>query len=127
MPERRVTVAAPEGLHARPAAVFVKAATATGAAVTIARPEGGTAADARSLLSVLALDVRHGEEVVLRTDCTGPESVAALDLLAALLSAPPAPPEPPAAHTSPASSPPAAPAVPTSPASPPAAPEGGDG
>jgi phosphocarrier protein len=83
MPERRATVAAPEGLHARPAARFVQAVTAAGAAVTIARPGAGEPADARSILAVLALDVRQGEEVVLRAD--GPDAAAALDRLAALL------------------------------------------
>jgi phosphocarrier protein HPr len=81
MPERRVRVASPLGLHARPAAVFVQAVTATGLAVTLCRP-GGPAADARSILSVIALDVRHGEEVLLHTD--GPATD--LDRLATLLS-----------------------------------------
>lgn len=85
MAERRVTVAAPEGLHARPAAQFVKAVAETGAAVTIGRPAGGgEPVDARSILAVLTLDVRQGEQVVLRADGTGAE--AALDRLAGLLS-----------------------------------------
>jgi phosphocarrier protein HPr len=83
MPERRVIVAAPEGLHARPAAMFVKAATGTGIPVTIARPDGGEPADARSILAVLAMDVRHGEQVLLRAEGAGAE--AALDLLARVL------------------------------------------
>jgi phosphocarrier protein HPr len=83
MPERRVTVAAPEGLHARPAAVFVKAVTDAGTPVTIARPDAGEPVDARSILAVLSLDVRHGEQVVLRADGAGAE--AALDRLADLL------------------------------------------
>ncbi|MPZ28002.1 MAG: HPr family phosphocarrier protein [Micromonosporaceae bacterium] len=83
MPERRVTVAAPEGLHARPAAQFVKAVADSGAAVTIGRPAGGDPVDARSILAVLTLDVRQGEEVVLRADGTG--AVAALERLAGLL------------------------------------------
>ncbi|WP_246001934.1 HPr family phosphocarrier protein [Allorhizocola rhizosphaerae] len=53
-----------ESLHARPAAVFVQAVLDSGQAVGIARP-GGAAADARSILSVLALDIRSGERVVL--------------------------------------------------------------
>jgi phosphocarrier protein len=80
--ERRVSVAAPEGLHARPAALFVKAATDCGLAVTIGRPDG-RAVDARSILSVLSLDVRHGEEVVLSAE--GPDAEAALTRLATLL------------------------------------------
>jgi phosphocarrier protein len=85
MAERRVVVAAGVGLHARPAALFVKAAGATGLPVTIAK-EGTAAADARSILSVLSLDVRGGEEVVLTAD--GDDAEAALDSLALLLTAP---------------------------------------
>jgi phosphocarrier protein len=80
MSERRVTVASPVGLHARPAAVFVRAAAATGVAVTIAKP-GKDPVDARSLLAVMSLDVRHGDEVTLTADGAD----AALDELAALL------------------------------------------
>lgn len=136
MAERLVAVAGAEGLHARPAALFVKAATAAGIPITIAKTASGArmaapggyataraaapqaaagspaaspqaaesstiesstiesstaesstaespAADARSILAVLALDVRHGDEVVLRADGDGAE--AALDRLASLL------------------------------------------
>jgi phosphocarrier protein HPr len=81
MPERRVTVAASVGLHARPAAVFVRAAAAAGVPLTIAK-DGATPVDARSLLAVMSLDVRHGDEVVL---AGGDDAAAALDELAALL------------------------------------------
>jgi phosphocarrier protein HPr len=80
--ERRIVVAAEEGLHARPAAVFVRAAAGTGVAVTIGRPDG-PGVDARSILAVLSLDVHRGDEVVLTAD--GPGADAALDHLAALL------------------------------------------
>jgi phosphocarrier protein len=82
MPERRVTVASQVGLHARPAALFVRAAGRTGVGVTIAKA-GAAAVDARSLLAVMALDVRHGDEVVLAADGDGAN--AALDELADLL------------------------------------------
>lgn len=67
MAERTVDVPEGVGLHARPAALFVKAATAAGVPVTVARPDGDPV-DARSILAVLSLDVRGGEQVVLRTD-----------------------------------------------------------
>ncbi len=67
MAERTVDVPQGVGLHARPAAMFVKAATAAGVPVTVAKP-GGVPADARSILAVLSLDVRGGEQIVLRTD-----------------------------------------------------------
>ena len=84
--ERRVAVAAHEGLHARPAALFVKAAGGTGLAVTIGKP-GGPQVDARSILAVLSLDVRHGDEVVLSAD--GAEAEAALEHLVGILAAAP--------------------------------------
>jgi phosphocarrier protein len=82
MAERRVTVGWPEGLHARPAAAFVRAATATGLPVTVSRPDGPPA-NAASLLAVLALGARGGDEVVLASDAPGAE--AALDRLARLV------------------------------------------
>ncbi len=72
MAERTVDVPDGVGLHARPAAMFVKAATAAGVPVTVEKP-GGEAADARSILAVLSLDVRGGDQIVLRTD--GDEAV----------------------------------------------------
>lgn len=53
------------GLHARPAASFVKAVLDSREEVRIGRPEGGSA-DARSIVSVLALDIQPGEAVVVR-------------------------------------------------------------
>jgi phosphocarrier protein HPr len=75
-----VTVVVKESLHARPAAVFVQAVLDSGQAVGIARPGDGVVADARSILSVLALDVRGGERVVLSG---GPADV--LERLAGML------------------------------------------
>jgi phosphocarrier protein HPr len=82
MPERVVTVGAKVGLHARPAALFVKAVSAQPVAVRIAKP-GGDPVDARSILSVLALDARGGDEVVLSAEGDGAE--AALEALASLV------------------------------------------
>lgn len=82
MAERRVTVGSSVGLHARPAARFVKAVAARGGGVTIARVDGDPV-DATSILSVLTLNVGHGEEVVLSAD--GPAAESTLDALAELL------------------------------------------
>lgn len=81
--ERRVRVASPVGLHARPAALFVRAVAASGLPVSLTRADGRTA-DARSILAVVTLDVRHGEEVLLRASGEGAE--LALDRLVELLS-----------------------------------------
>jgi phosphocarrier protein HPr len=83
LPQRTVTVASRVGLHARPAGVFVKAATATALPVTITKA-GKEPVSARSILAVLGLDVRGGEQVVLEVEGDGAE--AALDDLANLLS-----------------------------------------
>ena len=84
MSERHVVIASAVGLHARPAALFTKAAVKTGFPVTIAK-DGGAPVDARSILLVLSLGVAHGETVVLAADGDGAEE--ALDALAALLAA----------------------------------------
>lgn len=83
MVQRTVTIASSVGLHARPAALFVQAATATGLPVQIGR-DGEDAVDARSILGVMALGAKHGESVVLTADGDGAD--AALDGLVELLS-----------------------------------------
>lgn len=62
MPTRIVAVGSRVGLHARPASVLVKAAAAAGVPVTIGRV-GEKAVNAASMLSVLALGVKQGEEI----------------------------------------------------------------
>jgi phosphocarrier protein len=62
-----LTIVTDVSLHARPAALFVRAVLDSGAAVRLGRP-GQASADARSIVSVLALDVKEGEEVVLSAD-----------------------------------------------------------
>ncbi|MFI6346192.1 HPr family phosphocarrier protein [Streptomyces sp. NPDC050560] len=82
MAERRVSIGWAEGLHARPASLFVRAATATGVPVTIAKA-GSTPVNAASMLAVLGLGAEGGDEVVLASDADGAE--AALDRLARLV------------------------------------------
>ncbi|MFD9607270.1 HPr family phosphocarrier protein [Streptomyces sp. NBC_01224] len=82
MHQRTVAVGSRSGLHARPASVFVQAATRQPVKVTIGR-DGQSAVDARSLLSVLALAAQHGDSVVLAAEGDGAE--AAVEELAALL------------------------------------------
>ena len=82
MPERRVVIGSKVGLHARPAAMFVQAAAKQPVKVTIAK-SGGDPVDARSMLSVLALDARGGDEIVLVAEGDGADQ--ALDELAALV------------------------------------------
>jgi phosphocarrier protein HPr len=83
MAERRVTVGTDVGLHARPAAMFVRAATRSPLSVTVAK-DGRDAVDAKSILSVLGLDARQGEEIVISADGEGADAV--LDELATVVS-----------------------------------------
>ncbi|WP_329137372.1 HPr family phosphocarrier protein [Streptomyces sp. NBC_01476] len=83
MAERRVNVGWAEGLHARPASIFVRAAMAAGVPVTIAKADGGPV-NAASMLAVLSLGAQGGEEVVLASSAEGAD--AALDRLAKLVS-----------------------------------------
>ena len=82
MATRRVVVGSKVGLHARPAALFVQAASKLPVKVTVAKEGGGGPVDARSILAVLGLDVRGGQEIILSADGDGAEQ--ALEELAAL-------------------------------------------
>ena len=77
--ERRLVVIDPSGLHARPAALFVKAAAEQPVKITI-RKGDGPPVDARSILRVLALGAKNGDTVVLEADGDG--AVEALELVA---------------------------------------------
>ncbi|MFC3492308.1 HPr family phosphocarrier protein [Glycomyces rhizosphaerae] len=80
MAERRVKVTTEVGIQARPATVFVGTAAESRNDVAIAKP-GGDPHDAKSILQVLTLDVRSGDEIVLTGD-----DEAVLDRLVALVS-----------------------------------------
>lgn len=64
---RTVTVGPEVGLHARPAAAFVATATKAPGTVRIGR-EPGALVDGKSIVSVLALGARPGDELVLEVD-----------------------------------------------------------
>lgn len=83
MAERRVNIGWAEGLHARPASILVRSATATGVPVTVARADGNPVS-ATSMLAVLGLGAQGGEEIILTSDAEGAD--AALDRLAKLVS-----------------------------------------
>ena len=66
MPERRITVTSPVGLHARPAAQFAEAAAAT--KTVMVRKPGKGAVNASSILSLLSLDIRNGDQIVVQAE-----------------------------------------------------------
>jgi phosphocarrier protein len=82
--ERSVVVAVREGLHARPAALFARAAGDQPVPVRIAKP-GGEPVDAASILGLMTLGADAGDEVVLSTPADGEDDRASLDALAAFL------------------------------------------
>ncbi|HRW18601.1 MAG TPA: HPr family phosphocarrier protein [Dermatophilaceae bacterium] len=82
MASRTVTIASSVGLHARPAALFVQKASESGLDIEIGRP-GEDPVDATSILGVMALGAKHGEEVVLTAEGDGADE--ALDGLVELL------------------------------------------
>lgn len=88
---RTATVAASVGLHARPAAAFVRAVNKTGLPIMLSRP-GIPPVDARSLLAVMTADFHHGAEVevTVAPDCGAPQNEveAGVDGLVELLLSP---------------------------------------
>ena len=74
---RIVTVINRDGLHARPAADFVKLAGTFGSKVTV------NGQDAKSLLAIMALGLVRGREAEIATD--DPDGKAAVDALADLV------------------------------------------
>ncbi|GAB2446660.1 HPr family phosphocarrier protein [Streptosporangium sandarakinum] len=85
MTQRQVTVEAEVGLHARPAATFVQTAAKAPLDITIAKGSGKPV-NAKSILSVLSLDVRKGDIVVIAAEGDGADEI--LDRLAEIASAP---------------------------------------
>ena len=83
MPSQIVTIASIVGLHARPASLLVKAAGSSGVSVTIGRP-GDKAVNAASMLMVLALGIKHDEEVEI-TVADGDNSNEVLASLVSIL------------------------------------------
>ena len=81
MPEIHATVASTVGLHARPAALFAAAAAASPVPIMVSKP-GGEPVDVRSIRSVLTLDARFGDELILAAEGPGAEeALAALALV----------------------------------------------
>ena len=83
MPSVNAVVADPVGLHARPAADFVRVANTFASTITVTC--AGKNANAKSILQIISLNVRQGATVTLTAD--GPDADDALRSLAALLEA----------------------------------------
>ncbi len=81
MPEIRLVIRNPVGLHARPAALFVQTSQRFQSEIRVIR--NGVEANAKSILKVLALGVSQNDEVTVRAE--GPDAGAALSALAELV------------------------------------------
>ena len=83
MVEREVTVVPEAGLHARPAARFVKEAKRYSSEIVVVKD--GTEANAKSSLRLMTLGAHQGDKLVIRA--TGDDEEAAVEALAELISA----------------------------------------
>ena len=79
--DRTVIVGSRVGLHSRPAKMVAQEAAKLPVVVKIAK-DGGTPVDARSLLSILSLGAKKGDEVTLTAEGDGAnEAIDALVIL----------------------------------------------
>ena len=81
MAERSVQIVNKQGLHARPAAEMVKAASRFKSDITISRDD--LEVNGKSIMGVMMLAAEFGASIVVRA--TGPDAEAALDALTALV------------------------------------------
>jgi phosphocarrier protein len=81
MAERSVQIVNKHGLHARPAAEMVKAASRFQSDITIARDD--LEVNGKSIMGVMMLAAEYGASITLRA--TGPDADDALEALAALV------------------------------------------
>ncbi len=81
MAERSVQIVNKHGLHARPAAEMVKAASRFKSDITISRDD--LEVNGKSIMGVMMLAAEHGATITLRA--SGPDADDALDSLSALV------------------------------------------
>ena len=79
---REITLVNKYGLHVRPAGLFAKIASRYDAEITVEKD--GYAVSGKSIMALMTLEAVCGS--VLKVTADGPEAVAALDDLAALVS-----------------------------------------
>ncbi|KYZ75595.1 hypothetical protein AXX12_12900 [Anaerosporomusa subterranea] len=81
MQQNRIVLTNGSGLHARPAAQFVKKAAGFKSSVTV--EANGKKADAKSILQLLSLGAKDGTEIVIAAD--GSDEVECISSLRELL------------------------------------------
>lgn len=77
MVEFKYVIKDAQGIHARPAGLFVKEAASFPCSVTICK--GDKEVDAKRILGVMGLGVKCGEEITIKAD--GDKEEAAIDAL----------------------------------------------
>ncbi len=82
MVEKEAVIVPEAGLHARPAARFVKEAKSYASNIVVIKD--GRQANAKSSLKLMTLGARHGDKVVVRAE--GDDEEAAVDALVEILS-----------------------------------------
>ena len=75
--KRRIKIKNPQGLHARPASVFVKIANKYEAEVTVKK--GGESVNGKSIMGLMTLAANQGSTLELET--SGPDADKAMDEL----------------------------------------------
>jgi phosphocarrier protein HPr len=83
MAQRETTVGPEEGLHARPAAQFVRTAKRFASEIVVVK--GEREANAKSSLKIMTLGAKKGDKIVIRAE--GGDAEEALDALTELISA----------------------------------------
>jgi phosphocarrier protein HPr len=82
MVEKEATVVPQAGLHARPAARFIKEAKSYFSDIVVVKD--GQEANAKSTLRLMSLGAKHGDRVMIRAE--GEDEEAAVEALVAILS-----------------------------------------
>ena len=82
MVEKEATIVPEAGLHARPAARFIKEAKSFSSDIFVSKD--GQEVSAKSALRLMTLGAKHGDKVVVRAE--GEDEEAAVDALIAILS-----------------------------------------
>ena len=81
MKEFVYTITDPQGIHARPAGLFVKEAAKFPCSVSVGKD--GNAVDGKRLLALMGLGIKQGQEITLR--CEGEQEAEAMEALSDFL------------------------------------------
>lgn len=81
MPSKEITITNKLGIHARPAALFVKTANQFDAEITVEKD--GEEIDGKSIMGLMMLAAGHGSTLTISTE--GAQDQEALDALIALV------------------------------------------